>query len=493
MKYTVKISSLIYSVPALLAASIVGSESVLISNHVESAIEPIVISHSEVQYKATQHSFDAFGKAKKLVEIRSRDGGDCIYFGIHPTFFIYNENELNGVIMNARSIQISESLHSAKSAPANRSGLLSCSNWEEFVKKASEIGIPILYGWVHHEIRLPEIISESGYMNTGVEVTLSRAGLRDNRLAVEYHASAGVGDVRLEILIDKSASDKSASFSLSKVWREGVLVHVGEAAKRSAIPPAFDFMFGRGQSSLVPDISTHKTGLPMEITEHKETLVQPNIISFDETRLEGRLHSFLLNGRKRELCEIRSPAGELLYFGVHAPFFLHRGGNVYAFRIYATSEIGVIPSLHKEHKVREIEGGEGGETPYRPILCSSWDDFLTKVEESGYFFPSAHFFPTSPNAVELPLSLTEGPPPISDIIDSSITSIRIAGENILVENSYGNGGRTAILELDVGNGLPFRLVRAWKDGLSVDLERDRAESDRRDRRIREQIEKNRKN
>jgi len=469
MQYLLRLLFLIYSVLALLAISIQGSESVLISNHLESVIEPIVVSYNEIQYKAIQHSFDAYGKDKNLVEIRSLDGGNCIYFGIQPTFFIYNGNKLNGVIINARSIQISESLHSVESVLTNRGDHLPCTDWEEFIRKASDVGIPILYGWVHHEIRLPEIISEGDCINAGVEVTFSRASLQEDSLIIECIASAGVGDVRLEIAIDKKTSEKKVSYSLSKVWRGDALVHIGEVTKQTAISPAFDFVYGKGQDSVLSDIPTHKIGLPMKITEHKETFFQPNIISSDETRLGGRLHSFLLNGSKKELCEIRSPDAELLYFGVPAPFFLHLGRDVYAFRTYAISEIGVIPSLHKEHRVREIKREEGLEPLYRPILCFSWDDFLAKVKEFGYFFPAPHFFSTSPNVVELPRSLTERPPPISEIIYSSITSIRIARENILVEISYGTGERTAILELDVGNGLPFKLVRAWKDELSVDL------------------------
>jgi len=135
-------------------------------------------------------------------------------------------------------------------------------------------------------------------------------------------------------------------------------------------------------------LALHVAGSPnkLDITDYTETPFRPNVASSDDSTFEGRVHSFNLNGKPRQLSEIRSSTGELLYFGIASDFYAHHNGEVFGFMAWTGNSLGVLPSLHKEHKT-----GPAGR-PYDPILCGSWDEFVEKAEKVGYFFPKSHFF-----------------------------------------------------------------------------------------------------
>ncbi len=210
---------------------------------------------------------------------------------------------------------------------------------------------------------------------------------------------------------------------------------------------------------------------PVEISNHEESEYTPNVASTSDRKFEGKIHTFLFNGRPEKLCEIRT-GSELVYFGTLCQFYVYSEGVVSGISHFHQQFISFQPSLHKDHEVvKHAEArialvGRQNE----PILCSGWDEFVERATEAGYFFPAEHFFLRTMNNVALPKSLTGSNIEFSgSLFDGVIENAYTKGEALFIEGSAYSGLLKIRLELSVRSGSEFTLIRAWRDNVPVHL------------------------
>jgi hypothetical protein len=210
----------------------------------------------------------------------------------------------------------------------------------------------------------------------------------------------------------------------------------------------------------------------VEITDHKESLYDPNVISFSGRKFNGVIHTFLFNGSLAKVCEIRS-SSTLVYFGAPCQFYVDSDGIVSGISHLTESALSFLPSLHREHQVARISPKLGAAIVMQnePIVCGNWTEFVEGAKTVGYFFPLSHFFPTSSIYVPLPSSLMRRTIDLTGyLFDGEIKNVVIEGEFLILEGAAYEGKRVFRLEMGVEDGSKFTLLRAWTNGVSVEIE-----------------------
>ena len=209
----------------------------------------------------------------------------------------------------------------------------------------------------------------------------------------------------------------------------------------------------------------------VEISNHEESEYAPNVASTSDRKFEGKMHTFLFNGRLEKLCEIWT-GSEIVYFGAPCQFYVYSEGVVSGISHFHQQFISFQPSLHRDHEV--VKHADAGITlagiQNEPILCSSWDEFVDRATGAGHFFPGEHFFLRTMNNVALPKSLTGSNIEFSGgLFDGVIENAYMKGESLFIEGSAYSGLLKIRLELSARNGSEFTLVRAWRDNVPVHL------------------------
>lgn len=205
------------------------------------------------------------------------------------------------------------------------------------------------------------------------------------------------------------------------------------------------------------------------ISNHEESQYLPNVASFSDQVFEGTMHTFLFNGKLRRICEIRS-SSRLVYFGAPCEFYVHSEGVVSGISHFNAAYISFRPSLHKDHEVMKFAKWAG--KAYEPIVCSDWDEFVEAATRAGYFFPLVHFSVNTGNDVVLPKALAKWSiETTGNLFDGEISNAYVSkGKSLIVEGSAYGGLRKLRLELRVQDGSNFKLARAWKNDVLINLE-----------------------
>jgi len=217
-----------------------------------------------------------------------------------------------------------------------------------------------------------------------------------------------------------------------------------------------------------PSMKMKKT---VEISNHEESEYAPNVASTSDRKFEGKMHTFLFNGRLEKLCEIWT-GSEIVYFGAPCQFYVYSEGVVSGISHFHQQFISFQPSLHRDHEI--VKHSEAGVAIVGrqnvPILCSGWDEFAERATGAGYFFPREHFFLRTMNNVALPKSLTGANVEFSGgLFDGVIESAYTKGKSLFIELNGYAGALKIRMELSVRNSSEFTLVRAWRNNVPVNL------------------------
>lgn len=182
----------------------------------------------------------------------------------------------------------------------------------------------------------------------------------------------------------------------------------------------------------------------------------------------------------REFLRIKDPSGsgETLYFGIlpahhsNVPY-VYSIGEIFSFSFFSPSRMWVVPTLR-------ADDGDESESPTGPNM-ESWEEFEALMEDGLRKYPQStgNCYPESKFFITIPHSLTKPPSGFgSDVVDARIFSASLKGENLLIDYEVAGYRLKGRLEIDL-RVRPWKVVRAWKNGVPIDLEGDAREKNRR--------------
>jgi hypothetical protein len=196
----------------------------------------------------------------------------------------------------------------------------------------------------------------------------------------------------------------------------------------------------------------------------------PEVLSVDENvKWEGETLTLRFADRvEREYLRIKDPSGsgETLYFGTlqKALPYVYAHGEIFSLYFASPSSLWVMPTFQVGAMNHLSSTGQQ--------IPKNWEEFEASMEETLRNNPRwTGSLWSDPIMYSVPAALADKPPG-TGLTDAQILSLSLQGRDLRIDYRVGEDyvleGR---LEMDV-ESQPWRIVRAWKWGVPIDLEAD---------------------